>query len=194
MQGLCRAEVRAWEIWEHMLCRLDTCKVRGVCVLDRRSWVGGGGGGGCRGLPRACCHVVLPWPVGCCCSTVGHSINQIPTINPPVARLGYPSPVLCPAAEAAARPSAAARVAAATRTPGNIKAGSWQVAWPGGLSAACGWAPKHGGSCAWPDAPILLAAAAADLAGRAHGEASQDRTRDGKPEVKSDIPGHFCRH
>ena len=30
-----RAEVRAWDIWQHMLCHLDACKVRGyLCLRD----------------------------------------------------------------------------------------------------------------------------------------------------------------
>ena len=30
-----RAELRAWEIWERILCHLDACKVRGVlCMHD----------------------------------------------------------------------------------------------------------------------------------------------------------------
>ena len=34
--SLARAEVRAWEIWERMLCHLDACKVRGVLFLRDR--------------------------------------------------------------------------------------------------------------------------------------------------------------
>ena len=48
--------------------------------------------------------------------------------------------------------------------------------------------------CARPEVPAVLAAAAVDLAGRLHGQALQDRTLDGKPEVKSDVPGHLCWH
>ena len=47
-----------------------------------------------------------------------------------VARLGYPSPMLCPAAGVVAATGAPRRrPPAATRRPANIKAGSWQVAW-----------------------------------------------------------------
>ena len=42
--------------------------------------------------------------------------------------------------------------------------------------------------------PALLASTTADLAGRLRGIATHDRTSDGRPEVHSDIPGHFCRH
>ena len=47
--------------------------------------------------------------------------------------------------------------------------------------------------CARPDAPALLATAAADLAGRLRGIARHDRNPDGRLDVTSDILGHFCR-
>ena len=116
----------------------------------------------------------------------------------PVAYLEYHSPVLCHAAEAAARPSTVARAAAATGVPRRrlpaatqSRLAKWPVRrlWPGTQAWLVFQRP-----CARPDAPALLAAAAVDLAGRWHGVATQDRNPDGRPEVKSDIEGHFCRH
>ena len=125
-----------------------------------------------------------------------------------VSRLAYPPP--CQGAQLAARPSAAAGAAAATSAlmrrrraaaprPASTRGRSWRAASPGGPSATCGSGPRRGSSfTGHAIGPVPWTSLRRQLwTWRLASAVGQSRTAippAGGPDVKSDIPGHSCRH